>query len=123
MVSPLEAAVQRVITENFISASPVTLSLSRPSLADDGAGGRTTVWNSLPPQIFRMVLQTGSNVIRSVDGEELRPEFALVGPWNADVNRGDRFTYDGIVYEVIWTHPGNVMPTAYEIRAEVVSRG
>lgn len=123
MVSPLEAAVQRVITKGFISANLVVISLSRPTLVDDGAGGKTMTWISLPPQNFRIIPQGGSGILRTVDGKELSPEFVLVGYWDADVKKGDRFVIDGVTHEVIWILPDSAMSSSYETKAEVVSRG
>lgn len=114
-------SVMRKQTRDFIAANPLSVILSRADSVPDGAGGLTTpLPMNRPVQIMRVIQQgTEMPVRRSVDGEELQPEFVLLGEHDADIRRGDWFFINGIKYEVFWVRPDR----RYETWAEVVSRG
>lgn len=117
-----ELAVMRRQTDHFIKDNPVSLVMTRGgSREPDGAGGYTTVpGDAIQPQTMRLVpQQEGALQSRNVDGEEVSPEYVLIGKHDADIKTGDMFVRANRNYEVIWVRPDR----RYEAWAEVVYRG
>jgi hypothetical protein len=114
---------QRVLreqTRNFIAENPSQVVLTRSTETPDGAGG-TTKGSPTPltAQKMRIVLQAAneSREIRTSSGEMLKPTAVLIAEYNADVQRGDVLTINGVRHEVAW-----VRNLGYEISADVVAR-
>lgn len=109
-------SVEREQTEQFIDQNPISVTLSRNVRIDDGAGGGTVSSTPLPPQKMRFVPQSRLVSVerRNVAGAKVKPDMNLIALWNADIQRGDTFTWQGMTMEVVWV---NKIP--YEIIAEV----
>lgn len=95
--------MQRRSTAAFIAADPIDLALSRPVWSSDGAGGRIADTPlTLNAQRFRLIPQVDAGLFRiTADGRQVNPEFRLLGVYDADLQRGDRFDYNGATYEVV----------------------
>lgn len=117
----VELAIQRMNTDAFITAWPETLALSRQTKISDGQGGWTFgPPTSLPPQQFAVLSQNTQLEERlTLDGQMVRPDYKLVGYSDANVQRGDWFTWKGQRYDVVYVY-GN---RDYETLVEVVYRG
>jgi hypothetical protein len=110
-------------TDAFIKSHPYkrNIVLSRQDKVDDGAGG----WTSAPAVIgspSEMALVPSATqlpVRRTLDGQEVTPEYTLIARHTADIRNGDWFWVDGIKYEVVFVFPNK----SYEIKAEVIYRG
>ena len=116
-----ELEVMRKQTREFIAHNPVTITFSRGGIKiADGAGGyTTTVGTPIDPQTFRIIPQSGANATRNVDGEEVRPDYVLIGEWDADITMDDSFTLDGRNFDVVFIR----LDRSYETWAEVMYRG
>lgn len=93
----------------FIRADPVTLVLQRPNKIQTSAGGVITSDPApLPPQQFRLApfKRRQSNDIQNTQDGYLRlGEYVLVGRHNADVEKGDTFEYNNLIYRVREVEP------------------
>jgi hypothetical protein len=116
-----ENEVMRKQTAEFIAIYPQVLVLTRPVTASDGAGGSTATPTPLAAQTFRQITQSTSPQVftRTIDGEEVKPDFVLLGEWNVDVQIGDYYTKDGAKHEVVYVKEDR----RYETWAEVMYRG
>lgn len=103
-------------TRRFIDENPLYINLTRNARVSDGAGGYTTTPSALEPQTMRVVPQSRLVSVerRTTGGAMVKPDMNLVCQFNADVQRGDTFTYNGLLMEVIW-----VNDIGYEKIAEV----
>lgn len=122
----LETNILRKQTKAYIDDSPFTVRLVPYPETRTAAGGKTRA-GGVPrkPQTFRLVpldrmasattnLQTG----RPADGKEHQANFMLMGEWDLEIGRGDKFTgEDGTVYEVVEVQPSGSAP--YLRRAKV----
>lgn len=122
----VELAVMRQQTNDYISWNPVDIVLHRSILVEDGEGGFEPAPGSpedIVSQTFRLITQNESvNVVsQTIDGEEINPEFVLLGEYNADVKAGDWFTLADpeIVYDVKFVRDNR----NYEVWAGVSKRG
>jgi len=115
-------AVLREQTKQFIDDNPVDIEITRDTLVDDGAGGRTRQPVTLPAQRVRITFNTARTAgieNRTVAGEVMMPDYQLTAEWDADLRDNDSFTYQGTRCEItIATVVGN-----YETSALVVRRG
>jgi hypothetical protein len=116
-------SVLRKQTSQFIAENPTDVVITRQVMKDDGAGGSIPDGppSSLDPQRVRVVIKSLNQQIefRTVEGEVLKPEYSIVGEYDADIREGDSFTYDGNRIEVVFVFSiGD-----YERRAEAVRRG
>lgn len=119
---PEDLITLRKQTLQFIGYNPVEVSLLRPNRTADGSGG----WiegepTELAPQTFRQITQsTNSQVFsRTIDGEEVQPDFVLLGAYDADVQTGDHYLVGEIRYDIVYVRTDR----RYETWAEVVYRG
>lgn len=115
------SVVQRGLTAAFIAALPVSLVLTPRTHQKLPSGGFSYVLGSpRASQVMTIVEQTGlPRPTRTVDGVERVVEFEIVGQWDAQMARGDVFTYQGKDWEVVDLFFDN----GYETRALVSARG
>lgn len=120
MISTGEARAQRRITAAYIAADPVEVAIVRPVWTSDGASGRTEgTPKTLLPQRFKLIRQQDSGLFRTTaDGKQVSPDHRLLGTFDADLERYDRFTLDGKRFEVVY-----VSRTDYEVKGEVIYLG
>ena len=99
-----ELSILRQQTHEFIAWNPRLITLRRPGKVADGMGGWRTVepTPALVPQIMRLITQMeGVTVVRSsLDGEEISPDFVLLGDYDAEILADDWFELDGRIYDV-----------------------
>lgn len=113
-----ELAVQRRLTTSFIAADSMIVVLMRSVPGPDGEGGTVLGAPSpLPAQVMRLIpLQDGAAELMTADGVQISPTYMLMGAWDADMRRGDRFTAGGAHYEVASINQNR----QYETKGEVV---
>lgn len=116
-----ENEVMRKQTTSFIAVYPQSIVLTRPGSQPDGAGGTKPNPSALSAQTFRQITQPTSPQVftRTIDGEEVKPDFVLLGEWNADVQIGDWYVKDGAKHEIVYVKEDR----RYETWAEVMYRG
>ena len=99
-----ELSILRQQTHEFIAWNSRPITLRRPGIVADGMGGWRTVepTPTLVPQIMRLITQMeGVTVVRSsLDGEEISPDFVLLGDYDADILADDWFELDDRIYDV-----------------------
>lgn len=119
--STVELAIQRMNTDAFIRAWPETLVFNRSTKIADGQGGWTVgPPQDLPPQQLAVLAQNTQLEQRlTLDGQMVRPDYKLVGYFDANVQRGDWFSWRGNRYDVVYVY-GN---RDYETLVEVIFRG
>lgn len=112
-------------TAVFINDDPRTIVLKRSTVERTAAGGqKRSAPASLPPQTFRIIPQQDLPPLRQEpDGVGIRPEFVLLGAWNADMNPGDTFTLDAVEYVVNSVKKVTNKSEAYETKGSVYYRG
>lgn len=119
-----EQVVNRRLTKRFIDTSPRNIRLiPYYRLEDDMGGWRYVKGDIRPTQTFRFIESgnRGTNAATNATGTDgiLREiEFEMVGEHCVDVTLYDRFTYEGVEYEVVQIWPDN----GWEKRASVVRR-
>ncbi len=120
MTSAVEQRVQRANTAAFVAANRVDLVLRRPTLVDNGAGGkRPGTPLALPPQAARLVLVTEPGRMILADGVEVTRAYTLVALPEMNIQIGDEFDYEGETYTIgsVWRVGG------YEVKAAVENHG
>lgn len=123
-MEPMELKVLRRQTEAFIAENPTSIVMKRSVRTPNGKGGYTIVVTDQASQVFRIIPQQRSGHLssRGIDGTVIKPEYVLIGKWDANVNNNDTFTFGGREYLV--DHVQDVgMPATYEKRVEVVFNG
>lgn len=116
-----ENAVMRRQTTAFIAVYPLEIVLTRADMVSDDAGGVKGTLTSLSAQIFRQITQpTNTQVFRrTIDGEEVQPDFVLLGEWDVDIRLGDWYMRNGAKHEIVYVRDDR----RYETWAEVKYRG
>ena len=121
MIPATEARVQKALTDAFIAADSVQITLIPAEFVSNGSGGRKRN-DLLPrlPQSMRIIPQDANAAEReTLDGSVVQPNYMLLGVWNAAMTRGDRFTNGGTRYEVVYVHEKR----DYQTKGEVITRG
>ena len=117
---PAELRAQCRVSLAFIEADARYVTLMRSPRTDDGAGG-TVVGEPAPlsPQKLRLLPQEdGATARTTAEGETATPEYMLMGPWNANMQRFDEFELDGVRYQIVY-----IDDRKYELKAEVIRLG
>ena len=119
-IQEAELRAQRMLTEAFINADSLEVTLNRTSMVSDGKGGFMRSTLPLPPQVMRMIpLADGSEERFTADGQLVRPTYMLMGTHEADVERFDTVTLGSGRYEVVFVNVNR----QYQVKAEVAYRG
>lgn len=121
-----DIAAMRAQTKDFIDVNPLTVVLNRNVNASDGQGGQISTPAARPAQIMRLIVQPASSAVMrtTIEGEDLIPEFVLLGVHDSDMKHGDWFMRDGSKYELAYVRDdGRSAELRYERWAEVVYRG
>lgn len=88
----------------FIRDDPIHIQLMRSVKTTTAAGGKVKgLPQALPFQTFRLVPSSGRNeqAGETSEGQVERSKMTLVGVYNADVQKGDIFEWDGEWYRVV----------------------
>ena len=111
------------LTSYFINENPVTVTLSRRSKVSTGTGGwKYGAAANLEPFTARLVgsFRLRDSIVRTTEaGQEVIPTHTLIAMPGEDIARGDQFTIDDVLYEVV---AFNTMPK-WRINAEVLAHG
>lgn len=103
--SPVGAETQllRTNTDWFIAADPVVLVLTPSGKVSDGAGGYTPApGEPRAEQIFRLIPSTDSMPqIQTPDGVQLTPTYVLLGSYDAEMERWDTFSLNGVDFRIV----------------------
>lgn len=119
MIATAELAAQRKLTEAFIACDRTPIALVRNTKVDDGSGGYTLVPATIAVQQFRLLPQQDvSREVQTADGRMVRPNWVLLGKYNADMVRGDTFTMNGDRLEL-----AQVEDKQYEMKGWVIYHG
>lgn len=119
MIAQMELDIQRKLTTEFVRADETQLVLTRRTKVSDGAGGHTYTEAPLPAQGLRLIPQQDTaREVQAADGSMVHPRYVLLGRYTADMQRGDKFTYQGNRYEV-----GDVEDKQYEVKGDVIYLG
>ena len=102
-MSPSELRMQRSLTKMFIEADKEDIVLEPFSREANGSGGfRLVSQPPLAPQVMRLIPLSNTAFERNtLDGKAVTPNFMLMGEWDCEMARGNRFTLDGKRYEVV----------------------
>lgn len=117
---PGEINVLRRQTTQYIKQNQADVVLNRKSVTDDGAGGVIHgADHFLDAQHARIIQTSESESVerRTVDGENVVPILNMLMEWDADVQEGDQFTWNGHTCEVVY-----IMTMQYEKTCEVAFR-
>lgn len=115
-----ELRVLRRQTTSYIAANPESVSLVREVRLDDGAGGYMEGNPStIAAQTVRIIQKSESEATerRNRDGEVVRPSVVLLAEWDANVQVGDEFVWEGMRAEVVY-----ISDMKYELVCEVAAR-
>lgn len=119
----MEVAAQRKVTRRFIDADPYSVVLTRTTRTENGAGGfKKTNPTPLTAQRVRLMPQATQGRLEErqiLDGQMVQINYHMVGDIGLDVQRGDTFTKDGALHEVVWV----VTVSEYEVKAGITNRG
>lgn len=109
----------------FINDDPRLIALQRSTVERTAAGGqKRSALTALPPQRFRIIPQQDLPPLRQEpDGVGIRPEFVLLGVWDADMSPGDTFTLDAVEYVVNSVKKVTNNSEPYETKGSVYYRG
>jgi hypothetical protein len=120
-ISQAELRAQRTITEEFIRADSLEVTLLRSTFTPDGAGGEVKGDPApLPVQTMRLIpASDGAQERFTADGEAVRPSYMLMGKFDADMERWDELIVDGIRYQIVFVNQNR----QYQTKGEVVYRG
>ena len=120
MITP-EVRAQRRLTDTFIEADPLEIQLMRSTRTPNGSGGYKT---SAPVAVgglqrLRLIpLQDGTTERYDANGKQVFPQYMLMGPYNADMQRWDTFELAGARYQIVF-----IVSKNYEVKGEVAYLG
>lgn len=122
MPSAAELRILKLNTVAFIEADPREIVLTRYPRVPNGTGGtRPGTPVPQPVQTLRVIPVESSRAVErvSVDGATVMPSWVLLGRWDANMARGDRFPLQGgLTGEIVYVHETRL----YEAKGEVVVR-
>lgn len=122
MIPAVELAAQRRLTASFIEADPLEIQLMRATRTPNGSGGYRT---SDPAPVgglqrLRLIpLQDGQTERYDANGKQVFPQYMLMGPHDADMQRWDTFELAGTRYQIVFINQNS----QYETKGEVAYLG
>lgn len=115
-----ELKAQQRISRAFIDADARDVILLRSPRTDDGAGG-FILGESVPQGAQRLRLlpqEDGATERTTAEGESATPQYMLMGPSDANMQRWDEFVLDGTRYQIVY-----IDDRKYELKGEVIRLG
>jgi hypothetical protein len=94
------------------------LVLKRPEFTSHAGGRREGTPTTLLSQTFDISLSLVSSTVASPVGSDNTQTADLMGKWDADIQRGDRFTYNDLEFTVT-----TVIRRDYAVNAEATTDG
>lgn len=120
MISSVELAAQRLMTDAFIDADFMMLSFTRHTKVPNGSGGFVVTKSTIAPQKVRMVpLQDATGERQNEDGTLVRPSYMLVCRYDVNLQRFDEFATGGRRYKVVFILENQ----QYQVKGEVAFLG
>ena len=111
-----ELAIQRSLTHQFILANPsVVVLVPRTRIRQANGGYRQMNGPARESQVMRLIEQAPPSVVTLEDGTQRSLDYVLLADWNAQVAKGDVFSYEDDSLLVVELYHFN----GYEIRASV----
>lgn len=110
MISAAEMEVGVAQTRDFIEADVEVITfLSRAPRRRNAAGGfeDAEAWVQSEPQRVRLIHHPAGDKVQSqstTDGARETPEYTLIGLPDANFQKGDRFSWRGDVWNVVYIH-------------------
>lgn len=116
----METNILRKQTHGYIAQNPTDVVMNRATKVDDGAGGKRTSRAPRPVQTVRIIqsAEAQATVRLDQDGNNVRPDINMLMEWDGDVQRGDQFTWDGNLCQVVY-----ITTLTYEKTAECITLG
>lgn len=112
---------RRKATEAVINLNPATIVLKRKARIPDGAGGWKDGEIELPPQTVRLFISSlrGTRETTSEGGQVAFQTLGLLARHDADIQRKDRFEYQGRSFTVTGFTPVSLGGEVVSIQAEL----
>lgn len=100
---PVHVSIHRLNTTAFIRADPSHVILDRKEKIPLSDGGyRWTSPIPQPLQIMRLIPSSDAMPeVQTADGVTLVPSYVLLAEWDANMERGDKFSLYGANYEIV----------------------
>lgn len=117
-----ELEINRENTKVFIDADPVSIALIPQTLTKTAGGGKKhTDEAPREQQTFRLIPQGDvMTQVQTPDGIQLTPTYVLMGEWNAEMGRWDKFSLNGINYQIVSPiRPHHTVESRYFSKADV----
>lgn len=98
-----ELDFMRINTKAFIDADPISLQLKHRQKMRTDAGGYTSSYvNAVGTDIFRLIAQVDvMTEIQTPDGMQLIPTYVLLGTYDCDMRRWDKFTLNNVEFIIV----------------------
>lgn len=114
-----ERDINRANTTAYIATDPTDIQFIARTKTSDGHGGQ--VWSNPAPmqaQRVRIITNVSAAAVerRTEDGRVVNPDIMLLLEWDAVVENGYRFVWDGNNWEVVFVNDD----LNYEKQAEVI---
>lgn len=121
--NPLELKVKRRLLQKYLEDEHEMIVLKRQTIVDTPARGKKRgPVVDLPEQMFRLypqVRRMSEETRDTPDGDIANVHWIMIGLWDADVKKADRFVWNGGKYDVKSVNPKREDRTA----AMVIYRG
>lgn len=124
VAAAMELEVQRLNTEEFIKADPIILDLTRQQRVIQPSGGYVMEAHPLGlPQTFRLIPASDRMPeIKTSNGRLVVPEYILLGAWDCNMERWDRFELNDVWFEIASPIRPEHTQSRYERKGDVVRR-
>jgi len=122
MTISAELRTQRRLTAEFIEADPLELQIMRATRTPNGSGGYKTAAPAPVGGLQRLrliPLQDGSTERYDANGKQVFPQYMLMGPFDADLQRWDYFELNGDRYQIVFINRNR----SYQTKGEVAYLG
>lgn len=95
-----EVEAQRRLTSAFIMSKPTSIWPVRAVSTPDGAGGLKWSSNTAEASVVVRLDSTSRFPTTATGGRSVLYQYQLMAEWDADLQRGDRFEYNGVTYVI-----------------------
>ena len=113
----------RNATKTMIAQSPSPIQFKRKTIVSDGYGSEQTIEATIPAQTIRIyeIGNTGSDTLME-EGRIPSHIVGIVAEYNASILKGDKFSYQGETFSVLFSRPCDHKGQIYKLsgRAQAV---